>query len=86
LSVDGRWIPAAAACLDSVRQVAKASDLFGELSYADRLLEVAVEACREEQLPISLHCDSIFVKLGIAWEKEIHKRVKAVILYLAEGR
>jgi DNA-binding NarL/FixJ family response regulator len=29
---------------------------------------------------------SIFVKLGIAWEKEIHKRVKAVILYLAESR
>ncbi len=28
---------------------------------------------------------SIFVKLGLAWEKEIHKRVKAVILYLAEG-
>jgi DNA-binding NarL/FixJ family response regulator len=28
---------------------------------------------------------SIFVKLGIAWEAEIHKRVKAVILYLAEG-
>ena len=27
---------------------------------------------------------SIFVKLGVAWEKEIHKRVKAVILYLAE--
>jgi DNA-binding NarL/FixJ family response regulator len=27
---------------------------------------------------------SIFVKLGIAWEQEIHKRVKAVILYLAE--
>jgi DNA-binding NarL/FixJ family response regulator len=29
---------------------------------------------------------SIFLKLGIAWEKEIHKRVKAVILYLAEDR
>ena len=29
---------------------------------------------------------SIFLKLGIAWEKEIHKRVKAVILYLSEGR
>ena len=27
---------------------------------------------------------SIFLKLGIAWETEIHKRVKAVILYLAE--
>jgi len=29
---------------------------------------------------------SIFQKLGIAWEKEIHTRVMAVILYLAEGR
>jgi DNA-binding NarL/FixJ family response regulator len=29
---------------------------------------------------------SIFVKLVLAWEKEIHKRVKAVILYLAEAR
>jgi DNA-binding NarL/FixJ family response regulator len=27
---------------------------------------------------------SIFLKLGIAWEPSIHKRVKAVILYLAE--
>jgi DNA-binding NarL/FixJ family response regulator len=25
---------------------------------------------------------SIFVKLGIAWEPSLHKRVKAVILYL----
>jgi DNA-binding NarL/FixJ family response regulator len=28
---------------------------------------------------------SIFRKLGIAWEASLHKRVKAVILYLAEG-
>jgi DNA-binding NarL/FixJ family response regulator len=28
---------------------------------------------------------SIFRKLGIAWETSAHKRVKAVILYLAEG-
>jgi DNA-binding NarL/FixJ family response regulator len=28
---------------------------------------------------------SIFRKLGIAWEPSLHKRVKAVILYLAEG-
>jgi DNA-binding NarL/FixJ family response regulator len=28
---------------------------------------------------------SIFRKLGIAWESSDHKRVKAVILYLAEG-
>ena len=28
---------------------------------------------------------SIFLKLGIAWEPSVHKRVRAVILYLAEG-
>jgi DNA-binding NarL/FixJ family response regulator len=27
---------------------------------------------------------SIFLKLGLAWETAVHKRVKAVILYLAE--
>jgi DNA-binding NarL/FixJ family response regulator len=27
---------------------------------------------------------SIFLKLGLTWETAIHKRVKAVILYLAE--
>jgi DNA-binding NarL/FixJ family response regulator len=28
---------------------------------------------------------SVFVKLGIAWEPSIHKRVKAVVMYLAEA-
>jgi len=28
---------------------------------------------------------SIFQKLGLGWEPSIHKRVKAVVLYLAEG-
>lgn len=28
---------------------------------------------------------SIFLKLGLAWEPSVHKRVKAVILYLAES-
>jgi DNA-binding NarL/FixJ family response regulator len=28
---------------------------------------------------------SIFLKLGLAWEPAVHKRVKAVILYLAEA-
>jgi DNA-binding NarL/FixJ family response regulator len=28
---------------------------------------------------------SIFLKLGLAWEPAVHKRVKAVILYLSEG-
>jgi DNA-binding NarL/FixJ family response regulator len=28
---------------------------------------------------------SIFLKLGLTWEKAVHKRVKAVVLYLAES-
>jgi DNA-binding NarL/FixJ family response regulator len=28
---------------------------------------------------------AIFLKLGLTWETAVHKRVKAVILYLAEG-
>ena len=28
---------------------------------------------------------SVFLKLGLTWEPSIHKRVKAVILYMAEG-
>ncbi len=28
---------------------------------------------------------SIFLKLGLSWEASVHKRVKAVILYLGEN-
>jgi DNA-binding NarL/FixJ family response regulator len=28
---------------------------------------------------------SVFVKLGLTWEPSVNKRVKAVILYLAEA-
>ncbi len=28
---------------------------------------------------------SIFLKLGLAWEPSVHRRVKAVILYLSDA-
>ena len=28
---------------------------------------------------------SIFLKLDLGWETNVHKRVKAVVMYLAEG-
>ena len=33
---------------------------------------------------VEKYIHSIFAKLGIAWEENVHKRVKAVLLYLAE--
>ena len=29
--------------------------------------------------------NSIFLKLGLTWEPSVHRRVKAVVLYLAES-
>ena len=34
---------------------------------------------------VEKYVHSIFAKLGLAWEENVHRRVKAVLLFLAEG-
>jgi DNA-binding NarL/FixJ family response regulator len=35
---------------------------------------------------VEKHTNSIFAKLGLSEEKDLNRRVKAVLLYLAEGQ
>jgi DNA-binding NarL/FixJ family response regulator len=57
---------------DVLREMAEGKNnaaIAGALSLSDRSVEKVIH--------------SIFLKLGLAWETSIHKRVKAVVLYLA---
>jgi hypothetical protein len=35
---------------------------------------------------VEKHTNAIFTRLGLSYERDINKRVKAVLLYLAEER
>jgi len=35
---------------------------------------------------VEKHINAIFSKLGLAEEKDVHRRVKAALLYLSDGR
>ena len=49
----------------------------------DSLLAAESLVLTERSVEKVIH--SIFVKLGLAWETTVHKRVKAVVVYLAES-
>ena len=60
---------------DVLREMAEGKNnaaIAGALSLTERSVEKVIH--------------SIFLKLGLTWETAVHKRVKAVILYLAESR
>jgi DNA-binding NarL/FixJ family response regulator len=58
-------------------------DVLGEMAKGKNNAAIAKELyVTERSVEKVIH--SIFLKLGIAWEPSVHKRVKAVILYLAD--
>jgi DNA-binding NarL/FixJ family response regulator len=60
--------------LDVLHEMAEGANnaaIAGKLFLAERSVEKVIH--------------SIFLKLGLGWETAVHKRVKAVLLYLAEG-
>ena len=60
--------------LDVLREMAEGKNnagIAGSLFLTERSVEKVIH--------------SIFLKLGLAWEESVHKRVKAVIVYLAES-
>jgi DNA-binding NarL/FixJ family response regulator len=76
-------------------QLQKSSSPLGELTPRERdvLREMAqgknnaaiAETLFLTERSVEKVIHSVFVKLGIAWEPSIHKRVKAVIMYLSES-
>ena len=51
----------------------------------DRMWSSIAEALFLTERSVEKVIHSIFLKLGLTWETAVHKRVKAVILYLAES-
>ena len=69
---------------DVSAMVGHAVETFGGLDCAHNNAGIAASlALTERSVEKVIH--SIFRKLGLTWETAVHKRVKAVVLYLAES-
>jgi DNA-binding NarL/FixJ family response regulator len=60
------------------------SDVLREMAEGKNNAAIADALCLTER-SVEKVIHSIFLKLGLTWETAVHKRVKAVILYLAEA-
>ena len=66
------------------RLTARERDVLREMAEGKNNAAIA-EALFLTERSVEKVIHSIFLKLGLTWEKAVHKRVKAVILYLAES-
>ena len=59
-------------------------EILGEMAQGRNNASVAASLFLTERA-VEKHINSIFSKLGLSEEKEVHRRVKAVLLFLSEG-
>jgi len=58
-------------------------EILGEMAQGKNNAAIADSLVLAER-SVEKHIHSIFLKLGLTWEDNVHRRVKAVLLYLAE--
>src|SRR5688572_8070819 len=59
-------------------------EILGEMAQGRNNASVAASLFLTERA-VEKHINSIFSKLGLSEEKDVHRRVKAVLLFLSEG-
>jgi DNA-binding NarL/FixJ family response regulator len=60
------------------------SEILAEMAQGKSNAAIAATLSVSERA-VEKHTNSIFAKLGLSEEKDLNRRVKAVLLYLAEG-
>ncbi len=66
------------------RLTPREKEILGEMAQGRNNASVAASLFLTERA-VEKHINSIFSKLGLSEEKEVHRRVKAVLLFLSEG-
>src|SRR5947207_100144 len=61
------------------------SEILAEMAQGKSNAAIAASLSVSERA-VEKHTNSIFAKLGLSEEKDLNRRVKAVLLYLAEGK
>lgn len=78
--VSGRRGPAS----DLERLTPRESEVLGEMAQGKSNAAIAATLVLSERA-VEKHTNSIFSKLGLSEERDVNRRVKAVLLYLADG-
>jgi DNA-binding NarL/FixJ family response regulator len=67
------------------RLTPRETEVLGEIAQGKNNAAVAASLVLSERA-VEKHINSLFSKLGLSEEPDVHRRVKAVLLYLADAR